>query len=245
MRSARCRAASALLLAADPNTYLYFQPATGFFGTVTNAITFRAWDQTTGTAGTEVDPGPGGGTSAFSVAADTANIKVTPLDAAPVLDLDAAISTTAPGSQYAATFPGSGPVAVVNATDVSITDTDNANVASATVTLTTVQTGDTLALNGLSGTSGTLGSGIGWNIDTTNPAQIVVTFTNSASKADYQNALQLIEFNTSGTNTTNRTINVVVNDGTLDSNTATSTVYFHTLDLDGGHDRHRLCDDLH
>ncbi len=115
---------------------------------------------------------------------------------------------------------------------MAITDTDNANVASATVTLTTVQTGDTLALNGLSGTSGTLASGIGWNIDTTNPAQIVVTFTNSASKTDYQNALQLIEFNTSGTDTTNRIINVVVNDGTLDSNTATSTVYFHTLDLD-------------
>src|SRR5262249_35099151 len=47
--------ASALLLAADANTRLYFQPAANFNGTVSNAITFRAWDQTSGTAGTLAD----------------------------------------------------------------------------------------------------------------------------------------------------------------------------------------------
>ena len=31
-----------------PNTRLYFQPNANFNGTVTNAITFRAWDQTSG-----------------------------------------------------------------------------------------------------------------------------------------------------------------------------------------------------
>src|SRR5206468_10053073 len=44
---------SALLLAADANTRLYFQPTANFNGTDTDAITFRAWDTTSGTAGTK------------------------------------------------------------------------------------------------------------------------------------------------------------------------------------------------
>jgi hypothetical protein len=42
---------NALLLAADANTRLYFQPNANWNGTTANAITFRAWDQTTGTNG--------------------------------------------------------------------------------------------------------------------------------------------------------------------------------------------------
>jgi len=41
----------ARLLAADANSRLYFQPNTNYFGTLTNAITFHAWDQTSGTSG--------------------------------------------------------------------------------------------------------------------------------------------------------------------------------------------------
>ena len=46
--------ASALLLAADANTRVYFQGDSNFNGTVSDGITFRAWDQTSGTAGTKV-----------------------------------------------------------------------------------------------------------------------------------------------------------------------------------------------
>ena len=46
--------ASALLLAADANTRVYFQGDANFNGTVSDGITFRAWDQTSGTAGTYV-----------------------------------------------------------------------------------------------------------------------------------------------------------------------------------------------
>ena len=61
--------ASALLLAADANTRLYFQPTPDFAGTVTNAITFRAWDQTSGSNGASgVSTSPNGGTTAFSTA---------------------------------------------------------------------------------------------------------------------------------------------------------------------------------
>ena len=39
---------NARLLAADANTRLYFQPNANYNGTLANAITFRAWDQTSG-----------------------------------------------------------------------------------------------------------------------------------------------------------------------------------------------------
>lgn len=43
--------ADARLLAANANTRLYFQPNANYNGTVSNAITFRAWDQTSGVNG--------------------------------------------------------------------------------------------------------------------------------------------------------------------------------------------------
>ena len=57
--------ASARLLAADSGTRLYFQPNPGFTGTLTGAITLRAWDQTTGTNGTTANTTVNGGTTAF------------------------------------------------------------------------------------------------------------------------------------------------------------------------------------
>ena len=39
-------ATSALALHADANTRVYFQPSTGFTGSLTDAITFKAWDRT-------------------------------------------------------------------------------------------------------------------------------------------------------------------------------------------------------
>jgi large repetitive protein len=67
---------SALLLAADNNTRLYFQPNANFSGAVSGAITFRAWDQTSGTAGSKVDTTTNGGASAFSATTDTADITI-------------------------------------------------------------------------------------------------------------------------------------------------------------------------
>ncbi len=69
---------NALLLAADANTGIFFRPNAAFNGTVTNAITFRAWDQTFGTATTTTNTAGAnnGGTTAFSTAIDTANVTV-------------------------------------------------------------------------------------------------------------------------------------------------------------------------
>ncbi|MDH5470240.1 MAG: Ig-like domain-containing protein, partial [Gammaproteobacteria bacterium] len=46
---------SARLLAADANTSVRFVPDAGWNGTVTNGLTFHAWDQTSGTAGGTAD----------------------------------------------------------------------------------------------------------------------------------------------------------------------------------------------
>ena len=40
---------TARLLAADANTYVRFVPNANWNGTVSNGLTFRAWDQTSGT----------------------------------------------------------------------------------------------------------------------------------------------------------------------------------------------------
>jgi Ca2+-binding RTX toxin-like protein len=79
---------SALLLAADANTRLYFQGNTGFDGTIASAVTFRAWDETSGTAGSHADTTISGGTTAFSTATDTAAITVNHVNANPVAATD-------------------------------------------------------------------------------------------------------------------------------------------------------------
>ena len=52
----------------------------------TGSITFRAWDQTSGTAGTKVDVSTNGGTTAFSTATGSSAITVTDVNDDPVLE---------------------------------------------------------------------------------------------------------------------------------------------------------------
>ena len=70
---------NARLLAADANTRLYFQPNANYHGTLATAITFRAWDQTSGSNGTLADTTSNGGTTAFSTATDTASLVINPV----------------------------------------------------------------------------------------------------------------------------------------------------------------------
>ena len=79
---------NARLLAADVNTRIYFQPNANYNGTLVNAITFRAWDQTTGTNGTLADTTTNGGTTAFSTATDTASLVINAVNDAPVITSD-------------------------------------------------------------------------------------------------------------------------------------------------------------
>jgi hypothetical protein len=65
---------SARLLSADAR--IRFVPSLLYSGTVTNALTFRAWDQTTGVNGGLADTTTNGGTTAFSAVTETASIRV-------------------------------------------------------------------------------------------------------------------------------------------------------------------------
>jgi Cadherin domain len=66
---------------------LYFQPNSNYNGTIANAITFRAWDMTSGTNGAIADTTTNGGSTAFSSLTDTAAITITAVNDAPVLTL--------------------------------------------------------------------------------------------------------------------------------------------------------------
>jgi hypothetical protein len=83
---------SARLLAASTNTRIRFVPSANFNGTVDPAITFRAWDQSSGSNGGTADPSTNGGTTAFSTAIETAKITITPVNDAPVLDNSGALA---------------------------------------------------------------------------------------------------------------------------------------------------------
>ncbi len=78
---------------------LYFEPNADFNGTITDAITLRAWDQTSGTAGNQVDTSVNGGTTTFSSATDTANLTVTAVNDAPVFT-STAVETVDEDSAY-------------------------------------------------------------------------------------------------------------------------------------------------
>ncbi len=105
---------NALLL--RPADQLRFVPDTVDSDTAT--ITFRAWDQTSGVAGTWVDVSANGGTTAFSSTEDTASIIVTAVNDAPVL--------TVPGTQ---TVVEETQTAI---TGISITDSDDRGLTMST-----------------------------------------------------------------------------------------------------------------
>ena len=117
------------------------------------------------------------------------------------------------------------PVSIAD-TDSSIFDSDSANMENAAITLTNPATGDRLLVNGTAAASGTLASGISWT-----RTDILVTLSGTFSKAQYANAIELIRFeNTTDTpSTTNRFITVKVNDGTNDSDIATTRIFVNAV----------------
>ncbi|CCD01952.1 protein of unknown function (plasmid) [Azospirillum baldaniorum] len=110
-----------------------FVPNADYNGSVVNGITFKAWDQTSGTAGTTVgnDTTANGGLGAggqFSAASATADIAVTAVNDAPVLT-DAAL--TLPSVAQAAGAPSGAVGAAVSslvALGTNVSDVDSGAV---------------------------------------------------------------------------------------------------------------------
>jgi VCBS repeat-containing protein len=131
--------ASALLLAADANTRLYFQPNANFNGAVGSVLTMRAWDTTSGTAGSKVTTASNGGATAFSTATDTVSITVNAVNDAPVLadtalalaaiDEDAAAPVGLVGTLVSALTGGLSDVDSGASLGIAITNVDATNGA--------------------------------------------------------------------------------------------------------------------
>ncbi|NOU45325.1 MAG: DUF4347 domain-containing protein, partial [Methyloglobulus sp.] len=144
------------------------------------------------------------------------------------LDLDANNSTTT-GTGYLGTFsPGtSNEVSVVD-TDVTITNVIG-DIPDVMVTLTNAQTGDLFSIN-----SSLLPTGITVEALSSNKIRLV----GIATEADYQAALQLIKFSTSGTSTVDRVFTIAVHNqlnSTVTSATSTLTALaVPIVDLNSG-----------
>ncbi len=116
-------ASSARLLAASASNRIYCQPNADISGSFTDVITFRAWDQTSGTDGAVADTTTNGGSTSFSTATDIASITVTAVNDGPsATNLSAAESYTEDTS--------------LNLIDIVVSDIDSSNVT-ATLVLST------------------------------------------------------------------------------------------------------------
>jgi len=138
---------------------------------------------------------------------------------APALDLDGAGGT----NDFSSAYTEGGAAAAIADTDVTITDgnlTDD--IVSATITITNAETGDKLNV-------GTLPAGV--TLDGSSTDTMVKLVAAPGTSADtFEAAIQAVTYSNTGDNptdfgtNTSRSISVVVNDGTADSNTATATV---------------------
>ena len=184
------------LSAAEAAT-LQFTPAADFNGTVT--IPYTLTDSNGASSGASII------------------VTVSALNDPPALDLDGNDSTAA-GTSYAGTFTEDGGAVAVADADTVITDIDDTDLAGAVVTLTNPQAGDVLSV------AGALPGGITAVVNGAGTAGHALSGT--ASLADYQTALTQVRFNnTAGApDTTPRVLNVTVNDGGANSNTAVSTL---------------------
>ncbi|MEK0188461.1 DUF4347 domain-containing protein, partial [Microcoleus anatoxicus] len=115
--------ANSRLLAADASTRIYFQPTTANYnGTITNALTFRAWDQVVGTNGATANTSINVG---ISTAANTAAITVT----VPKVNLTASTNTASEAGTTAITFTATAEGNVVGAQTVNLALTGTASPA--------------------------------------------------------------------------------------------------------------------
>lgn len=121
---------------------------------------------------------------------------------------------TSNGVGYETSFTENGASVSIADTDVSISDIDDSNIESASIVLTNAQAGDFLVYNGM--TYNTIVDG-----------KITVNITETATLSAYQDMIKSITYGSTSENpdTTDRVIEVVVNDGNANSNTATTVVH--------------------
>ena len=173
------------------------------YQTALRSVTYTDTSNTPNTANRIISFVVSDGTDASTVATKT--VSVTAVNDVPVVT--ASGGTTAASEQ----------VAIAVDSGLTLSDADNTNLASASVSITTgFQAGqDVLTFVDQNGISGSYDSGTG-----------ILTLSGSASVANYQTALRSVTYtDTSNTpNTANRTVSFAVNDGTDPSVASTKTM---------------------
>ncbi|NJN05508.1 MAG: tandem-95 repeat protein, partial [Rhodobacteraceae bacterium] len=150
----------------------------------------------------------------------TVSVTVTCVDDAPAVDLNGGVVA---GIDFTATFTeGGGAVAIVDAAQLTVSDLDSPNLASATVTLTNLLDAgqETLAVDPATVAPNTLITAA------YNGGTGVLDLTGAATLAEYQAVLRSLTYTDGSANPdpTARVITIVVNDGVNNSPPATSTV---------------------
>ncbi|MDP7014793.1 MAG: hypothetical protein QGG36_03240 [Pirellulaceae bacterium] len=135
-------------------------------------------------------------------------------NAAPVVDLNGA----AAGGDHSASFVEDGGAVRIADTNATVVDTDDTNLASLTLSLAAIPDGsaETLDANvGGTSISKSYDSGTG-----------VLTLSGSDTVANYQTVLRTVTYDNSSEtpNTSDRTLQVVANDGSQDSAEVTTTI---------------------
>ncbi len=232
---------SARLLTVDANTRLYFQPNADYNGSLPTAITFRAWDRTSGANGGAADTSTTGGTTAFSTATDTASLTITPVNDAPTI-------TNLAGDSLAYN-EGDGAVVIEQGANAVVADVDSADFNSGTLTVSFTAGSDSaedvLAIRnqgagagqiGVSGANVTYqGVTIGTFTGGSSGANLVITFNASATPTAVTALVQNITYQDTDTNaptTGARTVRFVLTDG----DGGTSANYDTTVTVSGVND---------
>jgi hypothetical protein len=217
--------ATALLL--DSASYVRFTGDTEYAGT--SDFTFKAWDQTTGIASTNgsaqtADSSTNGNATAYSTGDATAILTVDPTNDATILNLDVNDSSAAGGNDFDASFSAGGAPVKIADIDTGVTDADDTNIESGQILLSAGVVNGADETISIDTTPATMGTTI--NITYTSATQI--DLSGSATLADYETVIEAIEYNNAAaTNAVlggDRSITVTLNDGDVDSNTATSTI---------------------
>ncbi|MAD43599.1 MAG: hypothetical protein CMH98_01220, partial [Oceanospirillaceae bacterium] len=199
-------ASAALLL--DKDSYVRFTGGSEYSGTAT--FSFKAWDQTSGTASSNgsaqtANASSGGGITAFSTNSATTSITVNAVDDAPVL----AGSPTLAQTEDAA-------AAAMDISGVTISDVDT----SGDITIT-LSAGDTSAALTATAT-GTVNS-----VDVTQVNAYTITLVGTVAELNGYLGTEgatNITYATSANRNTNDTLTIVANDGNSNSNSLTPTI---------------------
>ncbi|MGH8380055.1 DUF4347 domain-containing protein [Pseudomonas sp.] len=207
---------SALLLRATDKVRFVPDGANG----TTATLTYKAWDQsglTAGQQGSKVDTALSGGTGAFSTASDTASVTVTAVNDAPEVTTSGGTTAFSEGNNVAST-------PVVIDSGLTLADSDNVTLASATVSITgNLQTAeDRLAFTNNPATMGNISGSY-------NAATGELTLTSAGGTAtltQWQAALRSVTYTnlSDAPSTATRTVSFQINDGNLDSTVATKAV---------------------